>query len=70
MKKAAYLVSGLALAAPLLAGASGCSNVGGSSGKGSGATQVEYIVTGTAPSGADITYGDDSSRTTGNRPWT
>ena len=34
---------------------------GGSGAKGSGATRVEFIVTGSAPHGVNITYGDDAS---------
>jgi hypothetical protein len=34
---------------------------GGSSSKGSEGTRVEFIVTGSAPSGVEITYGDDNS---------
>jgi hypothetical protein len=61
MKKAGFLALGLGLTAPLLIGASSCSSNGGSSGKRSGTPQVEFIVTGSAPNGVDITYGDDTS---------
>jgi hypothetical protein len=48
---------GLALSLPLVAGAAGCSSIGARS----GAPQVEFIVTGSAPNGVAITYGDDAS---------
>ena len=34
---------------------------GGSGARGQGTTRVEFIVTGSAPNGVNITYGDDSS---------
>ena len=34
---------------------------GGSGAKGPGGTRVEFIVTGSAPNGVNITYGDDTS---------
>ena len=61
MKTASFLALGLGLTAPLLIGASSCSSNGVSSGKRSGAPQVEFIVTGSAPNGVEITYGDDTS---------
>jgi hypothetical protein len=61
MKKAGFSALALGLTAPLLIGASSCSSNGGSSGKRSEAPQVEFIVTGSAPNGVDITYGDDTS---------
>ena len=45
----------------MLVGASSCSSDGDSSGKRSGTPQVEFIVTGSAPNGVDITYGDGTS---------
>jgi hypothetical protein len=61
MAKAGFLAVGLGLVAPLLIGASSCSSNGGSRVKRSGAPQVEFIVTGSAPHGVDITYGSDAS---------
>jgi hypothetical protein len=61
MTKAGFLALGLGLTAPLLTGASSCSSGGGSSSERSGAPKVEFIVTGSAPNGVDITYGDDTS---------
>lgn len=65
LKKAIFVAFGLALTVPLLTGAASCSSIGGSSGKGSGATEVEFIVTGST---ADVTYGDDSSNYQGHVP--
>ena len=67
MNKAAFVALWLGLTVPLLIGASSCSSNGDSSGKRSGTPQVEFIVTGSAPNGVDITYGDDTSnqRTSG-----
>lgn len=46
----------------LASGAASCDPSGaGGSGKGKGATEVRFSVSGSAPSGVDITYGDDSS---------
>lgn len=43
-------------------GASSCdTTTGGGSSADSGATEVSFTVTGTAPAGVDITYGSDSS---------
>ena len=61
MKKAGSLALWLGLATPLVVGASGCSRNSVSSDKGSGAPQVEFVVTGSAPNGVDITYGEDTS---------
>ena len=61
MNKAAFVALWLGLTVPLLIGASSCSSNGDSSGKRSGTPQVEFIVTGSAPNGVDITYGDDTS---------
>ena len=51
----------LALVGLIASGASSCDTSGGGSSKGSGATQVQFSVTGSAPAGVDITYGNDSS---------
>jgi hypothetical protein len=58
VKKAGVVALGLALSAPLLTGASSCSSNGA---KQSERPQVEFIVTGSAPSGVHITYGTDAS---------
>src|SRR6476469_6681220 len=60
MKKAGFLALALGLTAPWLIGASSCSSKG-RSGERSGAPQVEFIVTGSAPNGVHITYGNDAS---------
>lgn len=48
-------------------GASSCAT-GGSGSSNSGATQAQFIVTGSAPNGVDITYGSDSSNYQGKLP--
>jgi hypothetical protein len=59
--------SGIALM--IITGASSCGgNLGGSQPSNSGATEVQFTVTGTAPSGVDITYGSDSSNYQGQLP--
>lgn len=67
MKLSRFVAAGAAAAVVLLVatGAQSCSSLG-QSGKGSGAKQVEFIVTGTAPGGVDITYGDDGSNYQGH----
>jgi hypothetical protein len=54
----------------LAAVGAGCntSTTGGGSSKGSGATQASFSVTGSAPSGVDITYGSDGSNYQGSPP--
>lgn len=68
MKKAVFIVLGLGLGVLMLTGASSCSNVTGGGGNASGATEIEFVVTGSAPNGADITYGSDSSNYQGHLP--
>jgi hypothetical protein len=51
----------LALVGLVASGASSCDTSAGGSSKGSGATHVQFSVTGSAPTGVDITYGNDSS---------
>jgi len=67
----AYLaIAGLALLTAVATGASSCdtSTDGGGSSAGKGATEVSFSVTGSAPSGVDITYGNDSSNYQGSAP--
>ena len=59
MRKAAVIPLLIALSVPLLAGASGCSQVfGNGHNPGAGATRVTFVVTGSARHGAHITYTD------------
>jgi hypothetical protein len=44
------------------------SSIGGSRSKGSGATRVAFIVTGSAPNGVEIRYGDDAANYKGSLP--
>jgi hypothetical protein len=44
------------------------SSIGASSGKEPGATQVQFVVTGSAPNGVDVRYGDDASNYRGSLP--
>lgn len=69
-RKLIVIASALGLALLVLVGASGCASGSGKSGKGGGATRVEFIVIGSAPSGVDITYGsaNSSSRYQGHLP--
>ena len=55
------------LALLVLASCAPTTDTGGSS-KGKGATEAVFSVTGTAPSGVDITYGDDGSNYQGSAP--
>jgi hypothetical protein len=66
VKKVGLIVLAPGLAVLLLMGALGCASTG--SGKRSGATQVEFVVTGSAPNGVDIQYGDDASNYQGSFP--
>jgi hypothetical protein len=59
--QALKVVFPLALVGLIASGASSCDTSSGGSSKGSGATQVQFSVTGSAPAGVDITYGNDSS---------
>ena len=54
----------LGLAVLLLICAASC----GGSANGSGVRRVEFVVTGSAPNGVDIRYGDDASNSEGSLP--
>lgn len=59
----------LALATGIAVVLAGCASPGDTTpSKGGGATEVTFEVTGTAPSGVDITYGNDSSNYQGSAP--
>lgn len=69
MRRLALMCVLLVLAVLIVTGASSCDTAtGGGGSSNSGATQVEFIVTGDAPSGADITYGSDGSNYQGQLP--
>lgn len=60
-------VPSVVLAVMILTGASSCSSMGQKSSN-SSATSVEFVVTGDAPNGVDITYGSDGSNYQGQLP--
>jgi hypothetical protein len=61
-KRVIGVVLACAIAVFMLTGASSCdTSMSDSSSGGSDATEVTFTVTGDAPSGVDITYGNDSS---------
>jgi len=68
-RRRATTALGLAVVVLLSAGASSCSGDSGRSGRQRhGARTVEFVVTGSAPNGVDITYGSDASNDRGRLP--
>ena len=68
-RRATTALLGLAVVVLLTVGASNCSGDSGRSGRQRhGARNVEFVVTGSAPNGVDITYGSDASNYQGRLP--
>ena len=68
-RRATTALLGLAVVVLLTVGASSCSGDSGRSDRQRhGARTVEFVVTGSAPNGVDITYGSDASNYQGRFP--
>jgi hypothetical protein len=68
-RRATTALLGLAVVVLLTVGASNCTGDSGRSGRQRhGARNVEFVVTGSAPNGVDITYGSDASNYRGRLP--